>query len=84
MLGLVLFATNGFLLVETGRALIGREESPRAAIALSAVGRILLLGGALAAVFLLIGRPAGLGACGGVLVSQVNLHLPIRRTGVET
>jgi len=84
MLGFLMFAGNGFLLVEISRALLLGESAGRLAGALSAVGRILLLGVLLSGVFLLLGRSIGLGACGGLLASQVHLHLPIRRTGVAT
>jgi len=84
MIGCVLFAANGFLLVEVGRVLLGERQGVRTRVAVSAVGRLLLLGVFLAGVFLVLGRPAGLGACGGLLVAQVNLQLPVRRTGVVT
>ena len=84
MIGCVLFGANGFLLVETGRALLGERQGVRARVAVSAVGRLLLLGVLLAGAFLLLGRQAGLGACGGLLAAQVNLQLPVRRTGVVT
>jgi len=83
-IGFALFAGNGFLLIEVGRSLLGSGRRVRPGIALSAVGRLLLLGIVLAAVFLFLGRSAGVGACGGLLASQVNLHFPIRRTGVAT
>lgn len=85
MIGFVLFAVNAWFLVETGRALLGGERrGARAVVAVSAIGRFLLVGLALGAVFVFLGRPAGLGACGGLFLSQVNLHFPIRRTGVAT
>ena len=85
MLGFALYAANAFMLVETGRALLaGGQRGGRGAVVASALGRILLLGVLLAGVFLLLGRVAGIGACGGLLVSQVNLHFPMRRTGVAT
>jgi len=85
MIGFVLFAANALLLVEVGRTLLGGEgRGGRVAVAVSSVGRLLLLGVLLAAVFLFLGRSAGVGACGGLLASQVNLHLTSRRTGVAT
>jgi hypothetical protein len=85
MLGFLLFVGNGILMVEAGRTLLGRGGSrARIAVAGSSFGRLLLLGLLLAGIFHFLGRSAGMGACGGLLVSQVNLHLPIRRTGVAT
>ena len=81
---LLCVALAGLLLIEVGRSLLGSGRRVRPGIALSAVGRLLLLGIVLAAVFLFLGRSAGVGACGGLLASQVNLHFPIRRTGVAT
>jgi hypothetical protein len=82
MIGAVLYAGNALLLVESGRALLRGEGGGRIAVALSAVGRMLLLGILLALVFVFLGRSAGLGACGGLLASQVHLVLPMRQTGV--
>ena len=84
MIGSALYAGNAFLLVETGRSLLLGGRSGRVSATVSAAGRILLLGVLLAAIFLFLGKPVGLGACGGLFISQVNLALPIRRTGVET
>jgi hypothetical protein len=85
MLGFAFYAANAFLLVETGRALLtSGQRGGRGAVVASAIGRIALLGVLLAGVFLIMGKMAGIGACGGLLVSQVNLHLPMRRTGVAT
>jgi hypothetical protein len=83
MIGLALYAGNAFLLVEIGRALLSERRGRVAAIG-SAAGRFILLGVVLAGVFVFLGREAGIGACGGLLASQVNLHFPIRRTGVAT
>ncbi|MGB2983563.1 MAG: hypothetical protein WBC63_06860 [Candidatus Bipolaricaulia bacterium] len=83
MIGFALYTANALLLVESGRALLGgSRRGGRVAVAVSSVGRFLLLGVLLAAVFLFLSRPTGIGACGGLLVSQVNLHLTSRRTGV--
>jgi hypothetical protein len=84
MIGCLLYVGNSLLLVEIGRALLAGSRGARTAAAFSAVGRFILLGLALAAAFLFLGREAGIGACGGLFVSQVNLHRPIRRTGVAT
>jgi len=75
-LGVVLFGLNLLLLREIARALVReRERGVRIAAALSSSGRLLLLGIALAAIALGLGRDAVLGACGGLLVAQVNLHV---------
>jgi len=80
MVGFALFAGNVLLLLEAGRALLGgARRGVRAAVVASTLGRFLLVGLVLAAVFVFLGRPAGLGACGGLFLAQVNLHLPIRR-----
>jgi hypothetical protein len=89
MIGHVLYTANALLLVEVGRAFLGAEgrgsgRGGRTAVGVSAVGRFLFLGVLLAAVFVFLGRSAGIGACGGLLVSQVNLHLTNRGTGVVT
>jgi len=85
MLGFAFYLANALLLIETGRALLADgQRGGRGAVVASALGRIVLLGVLLAGVFLLLGRMAGIGACGGLLVSQVNLHFPMRRTGVAT
>jgi len=84
MVGSALYAANAFLLIETGRSLLGGGRGGRVTVVGSVVGRILLLGVLLAAIFLFLGKPVGLGACGGLFVSQVNLALPIRRTGGAT
>ena len=83
-IGFALFAGNVLLLFEIGRTLLGGRRGAKAGVALSAIGRLMLLGILLAAVGLFLGRSAVLGACGGLLLSQVNLHFPIRRTGVAT
>ena len=84
-LGFLLFVLNGLLLVETGRALLlDRERSPRPVVALSTIGRLLMLGGGLAGTFLLLGRSAGLGACGGLFLSQVHLLLANRLGGLSS
>lgn len=83
MIGFVLFAGNVLLLLEAGRALLGGDRrGGRAAVVASTFGRLLLLGLALAGVFVGLGRSVGIGACGGLLLAQVHLHLPVRRTGV--
>jgi len=76
VLGVALFGLNLLLLREIARALVRENErGVRIATALSIFGRLLLLGTALAAIALGLGRDAVLGACGGLLVAQVNLHV---------
>ena len=88
LMGFALFAGNALLLYESGRVLLasasGSPRGGRATAAASTASRLLFLGFCLAGVFFFLGRSTGLGACGGLLVSQVNLHLPIRSTGVAT
>jgi len=82
LIGWALYVLNAFLLVEVGRALLGGERAARGRVVVSTMGRLLLLGVLVAGVFVLLGRPAGIGACVSLLISQVNLQLPIRRAGV--
>jgi len=79
--GFVLYALNLFFLYETARGLLTRADSggPRFLAAASSVGRLLFLGIMLTFVFLFLGRAALLGACGGLFLSQVNLHLQRRQ-----
>jgi len=84
VIGFLLYAGNAFLLIEAGRALLRGGQGGRIAVAISAVGRLLLLGLLLAAVFVFLGRAAGLGACGALFACQVHLRLPMRETGVAT
>jgi len=72
---------NIFFLYEAARGLLDRADSggPRFLAAASNVGRLLFLGVVLSSVFLFLGRDALLGACGGLFLSQVNLHFQGRR-----
>jgi hypothetical protein len=80
LLGLSLYAFNLLLIREIGRSLLSHEEGRiRALVALSTAGRLFLLAIALAAVAWWLGRATVLGACGGLLLAQVNLH--VSRTG---
>jgi len=67
---------NLFFLYETARGLLERADSggPRFLAAAASGGRLLFLGVVLSAVFLFLGRGALLGGCGGLFLSQVNLH----------
>jgi hypothetical protein len=74
-IGFGLYVLNVVLMAEIARSLL--DAGPRRiriATGLSSVGRLSLLGVALAAVAVLLGRETVLGACGGLLVAQVNLH----------
>jgi len=79
-LGLALYVSNLLLLMEIGRSLLrgveGRRAKPIAA--LSSAGRLIFLGIALALIAVFLGREVVLGACGGLLIAQVNLHIPKR------
>jgi len=81
-IGVALFVTNLLLLHEIARSLAtaAGRRSGRSITVGSSVGRLLLLGVALAFVGLGLGRETLLGACGGLLVTQVNLNLPARRS----
>ena len=75
-IGFGLYAVNLFFLYETARGLLERADSggPRFLAAAASGGRLLFLGVVLSAVFLFLGRGALLGGCGGLFLSQVNLH----------
>ena len=81
VLGLSLYALNLLLIMEIGRSLLRRDGArhPRPLAALSSAGRMLFLAIALSLIAVLLGRNVVLGACGGLLIAQVNLHIP--RTG---
>lgn len=81
-IGVVLFLGNLFMLHEIGRSLLdARSRRLGRSMAIgSSLGRILLLGVLLAAVGAALGREALLGACGGLLIAQVNLNLSARRS----
>jgi len=81
-MGVGLFIGNAFLLYEIGRSLLAAESrrGVRAMAIVSSAGRFLMMGVALGLIGMYLGREALLGACGGLLVSQVNLHLPLGRS----
>ena len=78
VLGLLLYAVNLLLMMEIGRSLLrGIETSrPKLLVALSSTGRLLFLAVALSLIAVFLGREVVLGACGGFLIAQVNLHVP--------
>ncbi|MCK5827148.1 hypothetical protein KAH43_01385 [Candidatus Bipolaricaulota bacterium] len=80
-LGLALYASNLFLIMEIGRSLLRNTETrrPKPLAALSSAGRLFFLAIALSLTATFLGREVVLGACGGLLIAQVNLHIP--RTG---
>ncbi len=77
-LGFGLYAANLLLMLEIGRTLLHTEGARRAKMlaALSSAGRMLFLAIALALIAIFLGKQAVLGACGGLLIAQVNLHVP--------
>jgi len=77
-IGFGLFLLNAVFLWEAGRSLLssGRARGGGMLAGLSSSVRLLLLAVCLAGVFIGLGRAAGLGACGGLFLSQVNLHRP--------
>lgn len=81
VLGLALYAVNLFLMLEIGRSLLRRsdEHRPKAMAALSSVGRLFFIAIVLSMIAIFVGRDAVLGACGGLLIAQVNLHVPTTR-----
>jgi len=81
LLGVGIFLLNAILLYESGRSLLSREgaRTGRALAAGSSIARFLMMGVALWLVFEFVCREALLGACGGLFLSQVHLHLPGRR-----
>lgn len=80
-IGILLFVVNLLLLYEIGRALLSPRPARLAWLIAggSSVGRFLLLASALCLVFASLGKEALLGACGGLLIAQVNLHFGWRR-----
>ena len=78
LLGLLLYAANLLLLTEIARSLLSRSETrrPKSLAALSSTGRLLFLAVALSLIAVFLGRTVVLGACGGYLIAQVNLHVP--------
>ena len=81
VLGLSLYAANLLLIIEIGRSLLRRDgvRRPKPLAAVSSAGRMLFLAIALSLIAVLLGPNVVLGACGGLLIAQVNLHVP--RTG---
>ncbi|MCK5247912.1 hypothetical protein KAR02_13490 [Candidatus Bipolaricaulota bacterium] len=79
--GFSLYAANLLLIIEIGRSLLRRDgvRRPKPLAAISSAGRMLFLAIALSLIAVLLGRNVVLGACGGLLIAQVNLHIP--RTG---
>jgi len=78
VLGVLLYAGNLFLMMEIGRSLLRKGEAsrPQLLAALSSTGRLLFLAVALSLIAIFLGREVVLGACGGLLITQVNLHVP--------
>jgi len=76
-LGLALYAANLLLIMEIGRSLLRDKgtRQPKQLAALSSAGRLLFLAIALALTAMFLGRDVVLGACGGLLIVQVNLHV---------
>ncbi len=82
-IGLALHSANVALLYMTLQSLVGGGDARRAgALAgISAVGRLLVLGLALAGVVVGLGREAFFGAAGGLALAQISLFF--RRSGAE-
>jgi hypothetical protein len=80
-IGVALFVGNLLLLHEIARSLLAVQSRRawRPAAVGSSLGRFLLLGLLLALVGIFLGREALLGACGGLLIAQVNLTFPAGR-----
>ena len=78
-LGLILYAANLLLIMEIGRSLLRDQgaRKPKLLAALSSAGRLFFLAMALSLIAIFLGRDVVLGACGGLLIAQVNLHVPI-------
>ena len=81
VIGTALFVANLFLLYEAGRSLLSASSrgAGKALAAGSSLGRFLMMGVGLWLVFAFLGRESLLGACGGLFLSQVSLHFPLRR-----
>ncbi len=81
-IGVALSVGNLVLVHEIARSLLA-ARGPRMGRSMalgSSLGRLLLLGILLALVGVYLGREVLLGACGGLLLTQVNLNLPARRS----
>ncbi len=78
-LGLLLFAGNLLLMAEIGRSLLRSDSTvkPKTLSAVSSTGRMLFLAVSLSLIAVFLGRDVVLGACGGFLIAQVNLHIPV-------
>ena len=81
-IGVALFVGNLLLLHEITRSMVTAQSRRmwRLMLVGSSLGRFLVLGVVLALVGVTLGRETLLGACGGLLVTQVNLNLPTRRS----
>ena len=81
-IGIALFVANLLLLHEIARSLLGAESRRigRSMAIGSSLGRFLLLAVLLVLVAVFLGREALLGACGGLLIAQANLHFPLGRS----
>lgn len=81
-IGVALFVGNHLLLYEIARSMVTAQSRRmwRLMVVGSSLGRFLVLGVVLALVGVTLGRETLLGACGGLLVTQVNLNLPSRRS----
>lgn len=81
-IGLGIHLLNLFLLVETNRSTVTASGRRRAALAAGggSVARYLMMASALAGIGLFLDREILLGACGGLFVAQVNLHIARRNT----
>jgi len=80
-IGVCLFVANLLLLHEIARSLLTTHSrrAGRSVAVGSSLGRFFLVGVVLALIGVTLGRETLLGACGGLLVAQVNLNLPARR-----
>jgi len=81
VIGVALFVANLFLLYEAGRSLLSSSSrgAGQALAAGSSIARFLMMGVGLWLVFTFLGREALIGTCGGLFLSQVSLHYPLRR-----
>jgi hypothetical protein len=80
-IGWALYTINAWMLYEIGRAFLCARSAGAANLlaSMSTVGRLAMLFVALIFVHLGLGRSATLGACGGVLLPLLNLHVPRTR-----
>jgi hypothetical protein len=79
VLGGLLYAVNLLLILEMGRSLLrsgGSRNRAKPLAALGSAGRLLFLAIAMSVIAIFLGREVVLGACGGFLIAQVNLHVP--------